>query len=134
MAHILYNALVTPDGTLLESLYRHHYSSHTDSVTGEYYFIDGGNDTYFRTSVNKEPSGRICITTDDPHEVKREYSRWGSYGKNGDEALHFIKLKDLTLEHIEAILDTQEQLKGTHIEKLLKSEVQFRLDNLTKGN
>ena len=131
MAHILYNALVTPDGTLLESLHQHHFSSCTDTITGEYYLIDGGNEPYFRMSVNKVEGKRICVTTDDIHEVKRKYFHWGSYGKSGDEPLHFIKLIDMAEEHICAVIRTQTNL-AKHIKELMKSELEYRHLELNK--
>ena len=39
--------------------------------------------------------------------LMREITLWGTYGKKGNEPLKHILLKDMTNEHIQAILDTQ---------------------------
>jgi hypothetical protein len=132
MARILYNALVTPDGTLLESLYRWDYKTHTDAITDEWYMIDGGNDPYFRMSINKVQPKHICITTDDPHEDKRQYFRWGTYGENSDKEFKYILLKDMTSEHIKKVLLTQNRIKGSYVEELMESELQYRDELINK--
>lgn len=100
---LIRNAIQTPDGTVLESYHRHDYKSHTDA-NGERYIIDGGLD-YIRTSQNKVPAKSLALTTDDPHEVVREHLKWGTYGKNGDEALKWVSLSEMSSEHILAVFD-----------------------------
>lgn len=34
-------------------------------------------------------------------------ARWGTYGKNGDQPLRWVKLKDCETDHLQAILETQ---------------------------
>lgn len=113
---LIANRWECPDGTILHSKYRHDFVEH-----GEH-FVDGGND-YARVT-----EGLIdrCIYSDDPFELQREFFVWGSYGKNGDEDRHWIALKDLTTEHIYAILATQWYVKGTYIEELFKQELEWR--------
>jgi hypothetical protein len=123
MTQLLVNAIITPDGTRLESTYRHDYQTYTDA-NGEEYMIDGGTD-YIRRSVNKEPAIDAFVYTDDPHEVIREAFKWGTYGKNGDQPLQRKTLASLDTSHIEAILETQTQLRE-HIKKVFKDELMFR--------
>lgn len=130
---IIRNAIECPDKTLLESKHRHDYKSHTDKLTGETYVIDGGLD-YLRGSINKVKPEYLHVTTEDPFEVQREAFTWGSYGKNGDEPKHYIKLMDMQTEHIRAILDTQSQIEGTYVERLLQQELEYRKDINRKVN
>lgn len=123
MRTLLVSAIITPDGTRLESAHRHDYNAHTDA-NGEMYVIDGGLD-YIRTSVNKVPAVNACVYSDDPHEVIRESFKWGTYGKNGDEPLQRKTLDSLDTSHIVAILDTQHQLKA-HIRKVFEDELVYR--------
>lgn len=119
---MIYSAIVTPDGTKLESLHRHDYKTHVDE-NGEEYMIDGGND-YFRTNVNKEPARRLVIYEDEDIETVRHYFRWGSYGKNGDEDLHWIRLKDMTDDHIKNILKNVKTIYAG----LFLRELQYRIE------
>ena len=124
---------MTPDKTIIESKHVHDYRSHIDSITGETYCVDGGLD-YFRTSLNKIPATCLCVTTEDPFELQREAFTWGSYGKNGNEPKHYIKLKDMTTQHIVNILLTQDQIKGTYVAKLFKQELKYRAKLWTEIN
>lgn len=91
----------TPDGTVLRSRHRHDYRVHQDS-NGEEYMLDGGLD-YIRCSVNKEVATITTIYEEDAISLIREHWDWGSYGPNGDQPLHYIKLKDIEEGHMEAI-------------------------------
>lgn len=101
---IIANRIRTPDGTVLHSKHRWDCVSHVDSVTGERYMIDGGND-YLRGSINKVKAESMVVTSESSHEEIREVLTRGTYGKNGDEPYHEILLKDMTTEHIKAVIE-----------------------------
>lgn len=61
---------------------------------------------------------------------QREILTWGSYGKDGKQPRKEIPLKDLSDLHISNILETQEHVKGTYVEVMLLTEVEYRK---TKG-
>jgi len=122
--YMVANRWKTPDGTLLWSKHRHDYVSHTDTLTGLTYAIDGGSD-YARLIGKSEDLIDLCVYNTNTIEEIRELFSWGSYGKNGDECLHYILLKDLTEEHINAILRTQTQL-GTWVKDLFIREIEYR--------
>ena len=123
---LLYSAMRTPDGTLLESRYRHDYVTHNDA-NGEWYMLDGGT-AYIRCSVNKEQPEFISIYSDDTHEVIRKYFTWGTYGKNGDQPLSYITIAEMTDGHVQAIVDTQTQLSDT-IMQLFINELDYRREH-----
>ena len=105
MARIIYNAIRTPDGTVLESLDEWDYKTHTDA-NGEWYMNDGGN-VYFRRSVNKEPYTDLTVYLDDEHSKVREHFKWRRVlDKDNNPLPHpqTILLKDMATDHIEAIL------------------------------
>ena len=56
----------------------------------------------------------------------RDWMHWGTYGKNGDQPLRYVLLKDMSDEHIQAILDTQVHIKGSFYEKQFKKELKRR--------
>lgn len=122
---LLVNAMITPDGTYLESRYRHDYQEHEDTISGELYIIDGGLD-YCRQTVNKVPAKMITIYNTDPHHYIREHFKWGTYGVDGLQPLNLVALKDLTSNHIENILEYCKPVGK--IEKVFLDELQYRED------
>ena len=104
---LVYNAIRTPDGTVLVSYHRHDYKEYVDA-NGETYVIDGGTD-YIRTSVNKEPAESLAIHSDEPYEKIRQFLCRGGRGKNGDEPLKYVPLKDIDDEWLQAIIDYEEK-------------------------
>ena len=104
---LIYNAIRTPDGTVLVSYHRHDYKTHLDD-NGETYVIDGGLD-YIRTSVNKIPAEDLSLYDDEPFEVIREHVFRGGRGVNGDEPLKYVLLKDINDDWLNAIIDYEEE-------------------------
>jgi len=121
---ILVNKIMTPDGTILISTHVHDYKTYTDVVSGEQYMVDGGNE-YLRRNVNTIPYKELSVYTNDEHILIRNEFMWGTRGKNGDQPLKYVKLKKLTQDHIEAIIETQYQLPE-YIIKVFCDELKFR--------
>ena len=123
-ARIVSNRIRTPDGTILESMHRHDYVTYVDA-NGKEYMVDGGLD-YLRRNVHDDaPYEELSVYTDDLHIEIRNVFRWGTRGKDGKQPLTYVPLKDLTTEHIEAILDTQTHIQE-HIRKIFLDELSFR--------
>jgi len=95
----LYNAIQTPDGTILESIHVHDYKEYVDTVTGELYINDGGLH-YRRRTINTTPSKDLSVKIDADIEEIREVFRWGTYGKNNDEVFKRVLLKDMSNLHL----------------------------------
>lgn len=122
---LIYSAWRTPDGTILHSRHRHDYQEHFDEVSKEWYILDGGLD-YQRCSINEVPAEDLTLYSDDPHDKIREVFIWKSYGKNFSQPEGvYTLLKDLTDEHLAAILETQTHLPE-YILEMFKNEIQFR--------
>lgn len=122
----LYNAIQTPDGTILESKHRHDYRTHIDKVTGEEYMVDGGGE-YLRRNVNKIPATELSIPAEGyVHEKARRYFRWGVRGRTPETQydVRWVKLEDLGDNHIEAILETQKL--SAQVFKLFEHEMIYR--------
>lgn len=103
MRNVYASRIQTPDGTILQSFHRHDYKTYIDA-NQEIYMIDGGTD-YFRSFINQEPAKNISVYTDDPHELKRTIPVWGTYGKNGDELYRVISVAEMTVDHMQTLLD-----------------------------
>ena len=123
-ARIVSNRIRTPDGTILESRHRHDYVTYVDK-NGKEYMVDGGLE-YLRRNVHDDaPYEELSVYDDAPYALIREVFKWGTRGKGGRQPLTFVPLKDLTTEHIEAILETQIHI-SERIRKLFINELTFR--------
>ena len=124
MKQLVYNAIKCPDKTILVSRYRHDYVTYVDA-NGEEYMLDGGTD-YIRTNVNTEPAESLAVYADAEFVDIREVLEWGSYGRDGKSPLRWIKLKDMEIDHIRAVIDE------CHIapwrKELLEHELKYRRD------
>lgn len=120
---LIRSAIRTPDGTTLTSRHRHDYVSHTDTINGQFYMLDGGLD--YQRMTTAEPYEDLSVWSDAPFEVIRESYEWGTRGKNGDDPLQYKRLCDLTDSHIEAIIRTQWQLSNERLE-MFKKELEYR--------
>ena len=120
---ITVNRMRTPDGTILQSKSGHDYVTHLDK-NGKRYMLDGGF-YYVRSSGNGDEE-YLTLTVDSPFEEIRKYFTWGTRGKDGTSPLSFVFLKDMSTEHIKAILETQGHIRNTFVEDLFLKELDFR--------
>ena len=123
MTQIVANRLKTPDGTILHSMHRHDYVTHIDA-NGEEYMLDGGND-YIRTNVNIVAGEYLTVYTDDNHSVIREVFTWGTRGPRGDQPIRRIYLKNMDIDHINAILETQTHIPDW-VRTIFENELKYR--------
>ena len=66
------------------------------------------------------------------HTILRETIEWGTYGKNGDESLKKIKVKDISDDHLKNIIYFIENNYGHYSENILNvmiDEVAYRKVN-----
>mgnify|MGYP000030855634 FL=1 len=123
--NLVYNAIRTPDGTVIESTNRHDYVTHKDQ-NGATYMIDGGLD-YVRSSANGDEE-HLAVYLEDGHEQVRSALTWGTYGINGDQPLKRVKLSDMNSNHIRAVLKDNEERPTvyTSVITAMQDELQFR--------
>jgi len=124
MSEILVNMIRTPDGTIIQSKHRHDYVTYLDN-NGLEYMVDGGQ-AYLRRNIHDDyPYEEMSLYKEDSIDTLREYFVWGTRGIDGKQPLTWVKLKDMSSAHIEAILDTQpisDSVRG-----LFYRELDFRL-------
>ena len=125
---ILYNAIQTPDGTVISSKHRHDYNTYTDK-NGQHYSVDGGVD-YLRRGFDKPDYTDVSVYDDGTHETRRNYICWGvNYTKDmvrlPETRWEFVK--NLNIDHIQAIVDG-EYAKGFMLE-VFKEELNYRKKN-----
>lgn len=100
---IVYNALQTPDGTIIQSKNRHDCVFYKDK-NGKQYMIDGGTDYCRRSNHGDEVT--ITLTVLDPIEKIREVFRWGrNYTEKMERlpATEWVLLKDLNEGYLDAL-------------------------------
>jgi len=106
---LLANVIRTPDGTILQSFHTHDYKTYTDK-NGFEYMVDGGISYLRRNVVEQAPAEDLSVYYGDSHEIVRERMHWGTRGKDGKLPLKWVPLKELKDDHIQAILETQNQI------------------------
>lgn len=47
--------------------------------------------------------------------VTKYEAKWGTYGKNGDEPLRYVRLVDCSTEHLMSILRTERQIEENYV-------------------
>ena len=121
---LILNQIKTPDGTILTSKSIHDFQRHTDKITGETYTVDGGLSMLGR-STNDVSAVEMSLYDDEPFQVVRQFIAWGTRGRSGEDPLKWVVLKELSDEHIDAILRTQTQISPT-MKQYLMDEQAFR--------
>lgn len=128
MKYCLVHKIQTPDGTILHSKTNWDYCSYKDA-NGDVYMTDGLGYSV-RRSFNAVPATDLSVWFDPDNieltEEVRTAKFWTTYGKLGNEPKKQISLSEMTYEHLCAIIETQQQIKGTAIGKLFEAEKQFR--------
>jgi hypothetical protein len=115
--NLVYNAIRTPDGTLLESHSVHDYKEYVDA-DGKTYMVDGGLSYSRRNSGNYT---ELSLRYGDAHADIREVFTWGTYGPKGDQPFTLVKLKDMSEGHLKAIMDD-----GYPMSPLMEDELTWR--------
>lgn len=123
---LVYNAIRTPDGTVLESRSRHEYVTYKDQ-NGLTYMVDGGLEYLRRNHHPEHPETELSLRESDPFEEIRTAFKWGTYGPKGDEPKRLVALCDLEDDHILRILALISLNDLAH--RLMKREQQYRIDN-----
>lgn len=126
---IIYNAIVTPDGTKLVSRHRHDYRTHIDEIDGLEYMVDGGLDYMRRNMSSKHSYIDLSLTMSSPFEEQRERYEWGTRGKDGQQPLEFKILKHISNNHLEAMVEYLPEHDDFWQRKLFKRELDFRSMN-----
>lgn len=124
---LLYNAIKCPDGTLLVSRHQHDFKMHVQE-DGREYFVDGGL-AYQRIGHSDNEYTNLCVYSYDPHEKIREYFEWIRHFDKDMNKLpqpEIIKLKDITDEHLMALVGWTNDGYPKEIHKVFVDEVEYR--------
>jgi hypothetical protein len=130
MSGLIRNALRTPDGTVLESLHRRDYKTHTDKISGLEYMVDGGLE-YIRCSTHADQVN-LSVTTSDDHEITREAATWGTYGPKGDQPKTYVSVRDMDTAHIYAVIANCPNMYP-QIRQVMLNELDYRNEKRPEG-
>ena len=124
---ILRNAIMTPDGTVIESMHRHDFVHHTDA-NGKTYSVDGGSE-YLKRSFDINDYVEMSVYDDGDHIKRRENMRWGvNYDKDMNKLpeTEWRRIMDLNEDHINAIIDNGYVSGNKFYEDVFKDELEYR--------
>ena len=125
---LLVNSIKTPDGTILTSRHRHDYVCHKDSITDTTYCTDGG-DSYRRII----PGGvyqDLSVYSDDPFEKIRESLERVHRGKNLDQPMKYVVLKDMSDAWLDdLIIWIEDNQPSNKYKKYYLQEIEYRKAN-----
>lgn len=128
MSNIICNKIRTPDGTIIESKHVHDFVGYEDA-NGYTYYVDGGKEYLKRGyTPGAPPAEELSVYSNDPHEIVRESLQWGTRGVDGKQPLSWILLKDMTVQHIKACIETQTQMSEQY-RLCMETELKFRKQN-----
>ena len=114
---LIYNAIRTPDGTIIESTHRHDYVTHFDTLKNRKYVIDGGLDYCRRSNWGDEEVLSIDYESATP-EMRSSLLKWGTRGPLGDQPLKRISIMSMDTDHIEMCLLTQSHMRPEYRETM----------------
>ena len=111
-------------GETLISRYRHDYNTcNCDNET----MVDGGLGYGRYGGKDLSLVQTNYLYTDSPHEKVREHVERGTRGKNGDEELRHVKLKNIDDDWLKAIIEYEEDLRPNNpFIEIYKNEVEWR--------
>jgi hypothetical protein len=123
---LIYNAIQTPDGTVLVSRHRHDFVQYTDK-NKQYYAVDGGND-YQRILFDKMDFKDLSIWSDDSFEKIRENYCRGGRGKDGKQPLIWVPLSKMSNSWLEACIDYNNTwgMKDSFANEMYNAELIYR--------
>ena len=126
MRHIVYNAIRTPDGTVIESKNRHDYVTHLDTVTNREYMVDGGWDYLRRSAFNDAVD--LSLYDDDDFELVRQHIKRFNNFTNSYTCL--AEMSDQWLDNvIDLVLNHLNSYSIDWYMILLIKEKQYRVEN-----
>lgn len=128
---IVVNAIITPDGTRLQSKHRHDFVMYSDK-NGNSYGVDGGC-AYLKRTYTTPDYKDVSLYTDDPIEEIRKFFYRGGYGKDTKGKYREVLLQDMSDDWVKNVIDCEnEHHPGHYLTQIYKTELNYRKINNIK--
>lgn len=129
-AVLMVNAIRTPDGTVLQSLYNWHYVKHRDARNGLEYAVDGGLESPRRCGDG--PYEELSLHAGDDFQLIRE--RFSRYNVREDRFVALKDMSDLWLARTVRYHRQHEQHLGPQYSRAFAYEKEFQYRGLDDGD
>lgn len=86
--------------------------------------VDGGHAYARFGAADMTKIVKYTYVSTDPHDLIREFVSWGSYGKNGDQPLQYKLIKDMSDDHLRAVIVWPRGAQW--MKDLMKQEIDYR--------
>jgi hypothetical protein len=91
--------------------------------------VDGGLDYGRYGGVSLDLIELCYVYDDEPHEKLRNVCTWGTYGKTGEDPLKFVRVAEMSDQHIGAILEKLANNIYPAYKKIFQQELEYRKEN-----
>lgn len=118
MEKVIQNA-VEVNGVIYKSVHVHDFVSLPDERA-----IDGGNE-YVRILGEFLEEEQLFLFQSSSEEEIRNKLVWGTYGADGKQPLSYIKVKDMSLDHITAVFKYFEEDRSQTLPEPLRSTLLY---------
>jgi len=135
MEQIIYNAIQTPDGTVIESINRHDFVTHEDA-NGKTYSVDGGHE-YLKRIGDMEDCKELSMYREpwtlEYHEKARKVVKRGGRGKDGKQPLTWVPICEMSDAWVNATIVYNKErgftVENSFFTELLHQEMHYRNAN-----
>ena len=123
MRQLVYNAVTCLD--CLSTIVSHHRHDYKLCGCKNEAMVDGGTDYVRYGGKNLKKVVHHAVYADDNFEIVRQYATRGSRGKDGQQPLTYISIRDMDDDYLQAVLD----YGGAewHLD-LIRKEIKYRED------
>ena len=128
MSFVIASAIITPDGTILQSYHKRDLKSHID-LNGETYFIDGGIDDTLMYSANDVLPKVIIVTTESDFIIQRAWFSLPFFNNDDSFIPHYVRLKDISDYELDTYYNKFNNPQSV-ISNLITKEKKYRLNEI----
>jgi ribosomal protein S27E len=120
---IVYNAVKCLECN--ETIVSYHQHDYVTCNCDNQASVDGGLSYLRYGAKDLSKITKITYTVNDPFDLIREFMSWGTYGKDGKAKLTYVKIKDMSDDHIRKVLVHR---ASEWVKDILRQELDYRAE------